>query len=380
MSLPIRVVIVCGEISGDRLGAGLLEELLKEMPTLAVEGVGGPRLRALGMKTWFDAEAISMMGFVTPLLNARSLYRRYRQVINNCLKNPPDIFISIDSPDFTLRCSKVLKAKGVQTIHYVSPSVWAWRKSRIHFIKAATDHMMVLFPFEMPIYQEHDIPVTLVGMKLADDIPMRLTPGQIGSARQTLGVNPHAKVVTLMAGSRVGELRRLIPIACTVAQKMLLKNPDLVFLAPVVNEKGAKIWEAAITNLRLPIQVVVNNTTDCLIAADVVLAKSGTTTLECMLYKKPMVVFYKVSFMNYCLAKCLISLSYFALPNLLAGKALVPEHIQKIDPDKIAHQLMEFLERGNDALLSAFDKIHQTLALGADRQAAKVVSRLLRDN
>ncbi|MAZ44713.1 MAG: lipid-A-disaccharide synthase [Legionellales bacterium] len=381
MSNPTRIVIVCGEASGDRLGAGLLAELKSKLPHAQFEGVAGPLMEKQGLKPWFSYERINYMGFVDPLLNIRSIYGLYNEVCKRCLDNPPDLFIGIDAPEFNLRVEKKLKANGIKTLHYVGPSVWAWRKKRIFSIKRAVSHIMVLFPFETDIYKTHQIPVTCVGMKLADDIPLGADESFKVEARNKYGLTDKP-LITLLGGSRKKEIDMLAPIILTIAEKIQLKVPQVQFLIACLNEKSKKQWESILLKAqrKLSIQLTVNDTRTAIAAADVVLAKSGTVTLETMLLKKPMVVIYKVSFLNYLIGRCLLTLKHFALPNLLAKKSLVSEYIQKINPSVVADEMVNLLNTPQTEMISEFDTIHKSIALNADKQSAQVAYDLIKDS
>ena len=378
MSAP-RIVIVCGEASGDRLGAGLVEQLKIKYPNLQVCGVGGPLLRAQGMECWHDAHVLSHMGIVDPILNIRTLWRTFKDIFKKSRALKPDVFIGIDSPDFTLRLERKLKAIGIKTIHYVGPSVWAWRQNRIYGIKKSVDHMMVLFPFETPLYEAHDIPVTCVGMTLADSIPLKLTAQEVSKARSALRLPSTVKLIAVMCGSRKGEWTLLIPTIIKVMTLVHQKAPATEFVAPCINENAKAAWDDALaTHSALKVHTRLGQAQNVLMASDAVLAKSGTTTLETMLYKKPMVVIYKLKALNYWLAKRLVKTKFMALPNLLADKPLVPEYLQDdIDPTVIAGHLLEFIASEDKPWLSDFDAIHRMLAKDANTQAANVVARYL---
>lgn len=373
----LRIGVVAGESSGDILGANLIESLKKYYPDLVVEGVGGPRMIAAGCRSFFAMDRLSVMGLVEPLKRLPELLRMRRQLKKYFLANPPDVFIGIDSPDFTLNIERHLKMGGIKTMHYVSPSVWAWRQGRIHSIKQSVDHMLTLFPFEQAIYQQHQIPVTFVGHPLADEFPLHCDMAQY---RQSLGLKKEASYVALLPGSREAEVALLLPLFLQVAQQCLSSLPALHFLVPAASTARLGQLQMLLASTKLPITFPITlfdgRSHEVMGASDVILMASGTTTLEAMLLKKPMVVAYKMAPLSYAIISRLLKTPYVSLPNLLAHEMLVPELIQHAATvDSLSAALLKALrdEEGNRGLQEKFKDLHQQLRCHAGDRAAQAV-------
>jgi len=373
----LRIGVIAGESSGDILGASLIESLKKTHPDLIVEGVGGPRMIATGCRSFFAMDRLSVMGLVEPLKRLPELLRMRRQLKKYFLANPPDVFIGIDSPDFTLNIERYLKARGIKTVHYVSPSVWAWRQGRIHSIKQSVDHMLTLFPFEQAIYREHGIPVTFVGHPLADAFPLDCDKSQY---RQQLGLKKEVHYVALLPGSREAEVSLLLPLFLQVAQQCLTAMPTLHFLIPAASTARLGQLQMLLANSNLPITTPITlfdgRSHEVMGASDAVLMASGTTTLEAMLLKKPMVVAYKMAPLSYAIISRLLKTPYVSLPNLLANQMLVPELIQHdATVDSISAVLLKALrdDAGNQTLQETFRDLHQQLRCHAGDRAAQAV-------
>ena len=375
----MRIAIVAGETSGDMLGAGLIKSLKDRYPDARFEGIGGPLMQAHGFHSFVPMERLAVMGLVEVLGRLFELLKVRRDLVKYWKKNPPDVFIGIDAPDFNLTLEQKLRAAGIKTAHYVSPSVWAWREKRVFKIAKAVDLMLTLFPFEARFYEEHQVPVKFVGHHLADKIPFE-TP--VAPARETLGLDSKRPVVCLMPGSRSGEVERLGALFLQTAERMLLKRNDLQFIIPAASVERRNQIEAMLAAYpaSLPVKVVLGQSHTCMAAADTILLASGTATLEAMLLKKPMVVSYIVAPLTYKILKKLVTQPYISLPNLLAGRELVPEFIQhEATSENLSEALLVRLE-DSDAmhqLHETFLFIHRQLKRNADDEAADAISALL---
>ncbi len=374
-----RIAIVVGETSGDMLGAGLLTSLRERYPDAIFEGIGGPLMQSRGFDSLYPMERLSVMGLVEVLGRLFELLKIRKSLVQYWSENPPDVLIGIDAPDFNLTLEEKLKARGVKTVHYVSPSVWAWRQKRVIKVGRAVDLMLTLFPFEARFYEEHRIPVRFVGHHLADKIPFE-TPKN--PARETLGLDVSKPLVCLMPGSRGGEVERLGPLFLETAQLMLRKRADLQFVIPAASVDRRNQLEAQLADmpLKLPVTIVLSQSHTCMAAADVILLASGTATLEAMLLKRPMVVSYKVNKVTAFLLRRMLKQPFISLPNLLAGRELVPEVLQEqATPMKLAHELITCLEDQDTRhqLHETFQFIHRQLRRNADHEAAKAVIELL---
>ena len=326
-SRRLTIAMIAGEASGDILGAGLIRALRRRYPDARFVGIGGDEMIAEGFHSLVPMERLSVMGLVEVLGRIRELFQIRRRLLDYLLDNRPDVVIGIDSPDFTLAVERRCREAGIATVHYVSPSVWAWRQSRIHTIARSVDLMLTLFPFEARFYEEHDVPVAFVGHPLADRIPMMPDPA---SARSTLGLVPDAPVLAVLPGSRAGEVARLGGLFLDTARWLQDRQSDLQLVIPCVNRERERQIRALVAQraVQLPVTIVRGQSRRVMAAADVVLLASGTATLEAMLLKKPMVVGYRLSAISYRLLSRLVSVPHVALPNLLAGESLVPERLQ----------------------------------------------------
>ena len=377
----LRIGVLAGEASGDILGSRILAALRGHCDVLVIEGIGGPLMEAEGLQSMYPMERLSVMGFVEPLRRLPELLRIRRAVYHHFRDNPPDLFLGIDAPDFNLRLEQQLRRAGVTTAHLVSPSVWAWRQGRIHKIARAVDLMLCLFPFETDIYRRHRIPVRFVGHPLADEIPPRVDRL---SAREALGLAPPGKLLALLPGSRGAEVRLLAPLFLQTARLLWQRDPGLNFVIPAAT---AARWEELEQLLAacpdLPVTLVSGRSREVMAAADAILLASGTATLEAMLLKRPMVVAYRMGALSWALVSRLVKTPYAALPNVLAGEALVPELIQDAaTPDAMATSLWPLLagEAGGQRQVQAFDSLHQQLRQGCAEQAAAALLALTVDN
>ncbi|MFD2165857.1 lipid-A-disaccharide synthase [Thalassotalea euphylliae] len=373
---PVFAIVV-GEHSGDTLGEGLIKSLKAKYPNAKFVGIGGPKMQALGFESLFAMEELAVMGIVEVLGRIRRLLYVRKYLTDYFTENKPDVFIGIDAPDFNLTLEERLKAKGIKTVHYVSPSVWAWREKRVFKVERATNLVLALLPFEKAFYDKYDVPCKFVGHSLADDIPMHSDKQQ---ARNALGLNPSGKVLALMPGSRGGELSRLVSVFLETAKQLQADDPELTFVVPMISDKRAEQFNTLYqeAGVDVPVQVFVGKTQQVMAASDCLLTASGTVTLEAALIKRPMVITYKFNWLTYQMGKALVKLKYFSLPNLLADKELVPELLQHdVTAESLVPLLKERLYQDQSALNDAFTNIHHMLKQDASEQAAIAVSELI---
>ena len=371
--------IVAGEASGDILGAGLIRSLRKRYPNARFAGIGGEEMMAEGLQSLVPMERLSVMGLVEVLGRIGELVRIRRRLLDFFLTTPPAVVIGIDSPDFTLAVERRCRKAGIPTVHYVSPSVWAWRKKRIFKIAKSVDLMLTLFPFETDIYHQHNIPVVFVGHPLADRIPMRPDTTQ---ARADLGLALDKPVLAILPGSRGGEVERLGTLFLEAARWLQQRIPDLQLIIPCANREREKQIRGIteVLELSLPVTIVQGRSREVMAASDAVLLASGTATLEAMLLKKPMVVGYRLSDFSYKILSRMVQAPHVALPNLLARRELVPELLQNAaTPEALGAAALSQLEDTSkrEQLIDAFTELHLTLRQNADEQAAKAVAALL---
>ncbi len=380
MSTKLRVGILAGEASGDILGSHLIVALKKQFGEIQLEGMGGPLMQAQGLDSMFPMERLSVMGFIEPLKRLPELLRIRGALYRHFRDKPPDIFIGIDSPDFTLHLEQKLRKVGIKTAHLVSPSVWAWRKRRIHKIKRAVDLMLCLFPFETEVYREHGVPVAFVGHPLADEIPMQ---SDASAARRMLDLPATGQILALLPGSRGGEVRLLGALFLQAAQEMRRLDPDLSFVMPAANDaRYIELSRALKEYPELHVQLVHGKSREVMAAADAVLLASGTATLEAMLLKRPMVVAYRMAAFSWFLISRMLTTKYVSLPNLLAKRLLVPELLQKeATPQAMASALQATLASAQvrENLIAEYTRIHRGLALNFSERAAQAIENLLRE-
>ena len=372
---PLHVGIIAGEASGDNLGAALIQEIRKREPDAVFEGVAGPRMQDAGCFSLYPMENLSVMGLVEVLKHLPKLLSMRRELRRHFLQTPPDIFIGIDAPDFNLSLERSLKRAGIRTLHYVSPSVWAWRQYRVRKIAASVDCMLTLFPFEKRFYEQQQVPARFVGHPLADLIADDIDPLQ---ARAHLGIQHQGPLVALLPGSRVGEVKRLAEDFLRAASWCHERRSDMQFVVPLANEACRTVFEAAMTtvNSRLPVTRLNGQGLEAMAAANAVMLASGTATLECALLKRPMAVAYRLSPLTYQLARLLVNIPYYSLPNLLADRPVVKEFIQDdITPEALGGEILRLIEDSSHAqeLTSVFTQIHSELRRDASRIAADAV-------
>lgn len=371
----LKIGLVAGEASGDILGADLMKALKRRYPDARFEGIGGPLMLAEGFHSICEMDRLAVMGLSEPLKRLPELLRIRRHLKQHLLNWQPDVMIGIDSPDFTLHVERFMRDHGVPTLHYVSPSVWAWRRGRIKTIAKSIDHMLTLFPFEEEFYREHGVPVSCVGHSLADQISM---DDQRETARQALDIQGDNPMVALLPGSRGGEVSQLIGIFLDAAQWLRRALPNIEFVVAAANEERRRQILEAIANQTadLPVRVVLGQSRTVMAASDAVLMASGTTSLEALLLKRPMVVCYRFSKLSFAILSRLVKTPFFSLPNLLAKRALVPELLQdEVAAEVIGPLLLEQLSNSNEraALITEFRRIHSDLARNASEQAAEVI-------
>ena len=373
MNRPIRVALVAGEASGDILGSGLMQAIKQRYPDAEFIGVGGARMEAEGLKSYFPMERLAVMGLVEVLGRLFELLGRRRQLARDLIAAQPDVFIGIDAPDFNLGLELKLRRAGINTVHYVSPSVWAWRQKRVLKIREACDLMLTLFPFEAQFYDEHQVPVRFVGHPLADAIPQQ---ADRASAREALGLPQDEPVVALMPGSRGGEVARLGELFLEAAIRLRALRPGVRFLLPCATPERREQLEQMLAGRDLPLTLLNGRSHEALAACDAVLIASGTATLEALLYKRPMVVAYRVAPLTYRVLKRLVKSPYISLPNLLAERLLVPELIQDAATPEALAQAVAPLIDGGQVQTEGFDLIHRALRRDASVSAADAVLKL----
>ena len=369
----LRIALVAGEASGDILGAGLMRALKERHPGVEFIGVGGPLMEAQGLTSYFPMERLSVMGLVEVLGRLRELLARRKKLIKTLITEKPDVFIGIDAPDFTLNIELKLRQAGIKTVHYVSPSVWAWRQKRVLKIREGCDLMLTLLPFEARFYEEKGVPVRFVGHTLADAIPLE---ADRTAARAELGL-PDGPLVALMPGSRGGEVGRLGGLFLDAAQRLRAMRPGVRFVIPCASPQRRAQIEELLASRDLPVTLLDGRSHQALAACNAVLIASGTATLEALLYKRPMVVAYRLAPLTYWILKRMVKSPYISLPNLLAQRLLVPELLQDdATPEALALTLSPLIDGGEEQT-RGFDEIHRTLRRDASNQAAEAVLNLI---
>ncbi|MBN6531436.1 lipid-A-disaccharide synthase [Acinetobacter pittii] len=349
----LKIGIVVGEVSGDTLGVKLMRSFREQGIDAEFEGIGGPQMIAEGFNSYYPMETLSVMGIVEVLKDLKKLFAVRDGLINQWTQNPVDIFIGIDAPDFNLRLSKSIKEKNlpIKTVQYVSPSVWAWRQGRVHGIKQSIDLVLCLFPFEKVFYEQYEVPAAFVGHPLAKQLPLE-NPIQI--AKQQLGIDENQKHIALLPGSRKGEVERLLPMLLGAANILHTKYPDIQFLIPAINDARKQQIEQGVEQLapqlKAKIHILENTDSESKVgrmvmnASDVIALASGTATLEAMLMHRPMVTFYKLHWLTYLIAKFLVKIPYYSLPNIIAGKKVIEELIQAdATPENLAAEIEKLM-------------------------------------
>jgi lipid-A-disaccharide synthase len=368
--------IVAGETSGDLLGADLIQGLKKQYPNAIFEGIGGPKMQAEGFNSLFDMERLSVMGLWEPLKRLPELLSIRHSIIKRYSTNKPVVFIGIDSPDFNAKIEQKLHIAGVKTVHYVSPSVWAWRQGRIKNIKRSVDLMLTLLPFEAAFYQQHQVSVCYVGHPLAKQFPAQ---PNIVDAREALGLESGKPTLCIMPGSRSAEIELmaelLLDAAASASQDL---GVELQLVMPAANQSRYDQLKKILDTRSDKVTLLKQQSHQAMEAADVVLLTSGTTALEAMLLKKPMVVGYRMNALSFKLLFPLIKTAYVSLPNLLANKPLVPELLQdKATIESLSAQVVKLFKANNTELIEQFDQLHHQLSLDSASLATTAISQLI---
>jgi lipid-A-disaccharide synthase len=375
-SKKIVIGIVAGEASGDLLGQHLMTALKAARPDVQFVGIGGPKMKSVGMEVLFPMEKLAVRGYVEVLRHYREIVGIRRKLRKYFLNRRPDMFIAIDAPDFNLDLELALKQGGIPTVHYVSPSIWAWRGERIHKIKRAVSHMLALFPHEAALYQQAGVPVDYVGHPLADVLPDQPKRTEM---REAMRIPLQAKVYALLPGSRQSEVRQLAETYIETAKLILKKQPDARFLVPLVSRETRGIFEQALYDFdaeQLPVTLLFGHAQEAMIAADIVLVASGTATLECALLKRPMVITYRMPALSWWLMQRKRYQPYVGLPNILCGRFVVPELLQDdATPENLSQALLNQLNnKASVAQLEAtFGELHRTLRQNTAQKAAAAI-------
>jgi lipid-A-disaccharide synthase len=376
MNQPKTIAIVAGEASGDLLGSHLMAALKQQLPGIQFVGIGGPRMQSAGMKVLFPMEKLAVNGYIEVLRHFFEILGIRRKLRDHLLANKPDLFIGIDAPDFNLGLELQLKQHGITTIHYVSPSIWAWRGERIHKIKRAVSHMLALFPHEPELYRQAGVPVDFVGHPLADIIPIQPKRAEM---RETMRIPLNAKVFAFLPGSRQSEVKHLALTYIETAKLILKKLPDARFLVPLASRETRMIFQQVLFDCDaqdLPITLLFGHAQDAMIAADGVLVASGTATLEAALLKRPMVITYRMPAFSWWLMKRKGYQPYYGLPNILCGRFVVPELMQEdATPENLAQALLNLVNDDNEVtqLEQTFTELHLALRQNTAQKAAAAI-------
>lgn len=371
-----RIGIVAGEASGDLLGSHLVEALKEHVPDAEFAGIAGPKMQAAGVRSLFPIEKLSVRGYVEVLKRYREIVGIRRKLRDHFLKDPPQIFIGVDSSDFNLDLEAALKRNGIATIHYVSPAVWAWRGERIPKIQRSVSRMLALFPFEVPIYEKTGIAVTYVGHPLADMLPE--TPDRL-AAREQMRLPLQSRIIALLPGSRQSELQYMADLFVNSAKLIAQNLPGVHFLVPLVSRETRDLFEAALYRNEardLPLTMMFGHSHDAMTAADAVLVASGTASLEAALLKRPMVITYKMAPVSFWITNRKKYLPYIGLPNILAGEFIVPEFVQDAaTPENLSQAMLNLIsdQAAISRMQERFSAIHRELRQGTAHKAAQAI-------
>lgn len=388
LNRKLKIGIVVGEVSGDTLGAKLIRRFREQGIDAEFEGIGGPQMIAEGFKSYYPMDILSVMGIVEVLKDIKKLFAVRDGLVETWTKDPVDIFIGIDAPDFNLRLSKTIKQKQlpIKTVQYVSPSVWAWRQGRVHGIKASINLVLCLFPFEKAFFKQWDVPAAFVGHPLASQLPLK---NPILDAQTELGLDPHQKYIALLPGSRRGEIERLGPLVLDAANILHQKHPDYTFLIPAINDARKQQIESLLAtypeSLKTQIRLMENTSAESKIgrqvmnASNIIALASGTATLEAMLLHRPMVTFYKLHWLTYRIAKLLVKIPYFSLPNIIAGKKVIQELIQSdATPENLAAEIEKLMDiEAAQIQVMQHITMHKQLLSGNSEDPVKAVLALV---
>lgn len=381
MSEPLVIGLVAGESSGDTLGAALLLALRARVGAVRAFGIAGPKMRAAGCEAWADSHELAIMGLIEPLVHLPRLFALRRRLVRDLTRERPHVFLGIDAPAFNIGLEAKLRARGIPTVQYVSPQVWAWRQGRVRSIAAACDLVLCLFPFETEFYSQHGVHAKFVGHPLADQIPLSTDRA---AARQAMGLDPGATVIALLPGSRLGEVQRLGEDFLRAALWLQAQRPEVKFIAPMASRGVREVFAAQRQRVApgLAVQLFEGQAQQSLIAADAVLVASGTATLETLLIRRPMVAAYRFNAVTAFLLRRLgmVKVRHFSQPNLLTGQPLVPEFLQEaVNGEALGRALLRQLTdaAGRERLEAEFLKVHLRLRVGAADRAAQAILDLL---
>ena len=379
MSKPLRFALVAGEASGDQLGAGLIAEIKNRYPDAEFVGIGGDLMRQVGLTAWHDSQELAVMGLTEVLKHLPRLLRLRHSIFERILAWQPDVFIGIDAPDFNLGLEKKLKRKGIKTVHYVSPSIWAWRESRAKKIADSADRVLCLFPMEPPIYARYRVTADFVGHPMADRFDVE--PDQ-AAARESLKLPQNNKILAVLPGSRRSEIQRLLPVFLDAINLLKQSHPEMAFIIPAANKRCRDVIETLLRNRSIDnLRIIDGQSHQAMIASNVILLASGTAALEALLAKRPMVVAYRISALTYFIVKAfgMMKIDYYSLPNVLANEAVVPELMQdNCTAENIATALKPMLDspQNYQPMMQKFVRIHQDLKRDANQLAANAVLEL----
>lgn len=379
-SKTIKIAIVAGEASGDILGGGLIRSLKQQYPNVEVRGVAGPEMRAAGCTALADIEELAVFGIFEVLKHLPRLLKLRKRLRQELSEWRPDVMVGIDAPDFNLGLETSLREQGIKTVHYVSPTVWAWREKRVEKVAKAVDLVLCLFPFEVDFYKRHNVKAVCVGHTLADQVPNRVDKTQ---ARSELGLNTEGTLVAMLPGSRAGEVKRLGELFVAAAKWIKQRRPELSFAVPCNNQSNKAAMQAHIeaAGMTDDFTLIDGRSREVMAAADAILLASGTAALEGLLVKRPMVVAYKISPLTYWLVMFfkLMKIDQYSLPNLLVGRDTIPELMQDdAQVEKLGEAMLDWLDHPErcDRLIVKFDAVHQDLKRNASEVAAEAVLKL----
>jgi lipid-A-disaccharide synthase len=374
-----RLAMVAGEASGDLLASLLLQGMRQRWPGLVGQGIGGPKMATQDFEAWWPSDKLAVHGFNLELLRRfREIWGIREQLATRLAAQRPDVFVGVDAPDFNLGLEARLKAKGIKTVHFISPSIWAWRGGRIHKIHRSVDHMLCLFPFEPQIYRDAGIEASFVGHPLADTIPMEVPRA---AARAQLGYGEHEPLVAILPGSRRGEIAHIAETFLQTVSLLARQRPELRFVLPVAPGLMPMVQELVKAHAPdAPLKVIDGQSHAVLAACDVTLIASGTATLEAALFKRPMVIAYKISALSWPIMKRMAYLPWVGLPNILAREFLVPERLQHdANPAQLARDVLEWLDQPQrmDAVRQRFVEMHHALRQDTAHAATLAIARVL---